>query len=87
MSVQLRSIGRTHIRDLTRQLADLPGVLNVYFLAGANDFQLHVACASTSALGDFVVDNLSLMQDVALTETHLIFEHVSGRPVPLDYRL
>lgn len=82
VSVQLRPAGRSHIRDLTHRLADLPGVLNVYFMAGANDFQLHVACASTSALSDFVVDNLSPMQDVALTETHLIFEHIAGRPVP-----
>lgn len=80
--VQLRSGDRSHIRDLTQRLAQLPGVLNVYFMAGANDFQLHVACASTSALSDFVLDNVSSMPDVALTETHLIFKHVSGRPVP-----
>lgn len=86
VAVRLRPGGRAHIRDLTRRLAELPGVLNVYFMAGVNDFQLHVACHSTSALSDFVVDNLSSMQDVAVTETQLIFEHVSGRSVPLGNR-
>ncbi len=79
VSVRLRPGSRSRIRELTGRLASLPGVLNVYFLAGANDFQLHVACESPSALSNFVVDNLSASQDVALTETTLIFEHVAGR--------
>lgn len=80
VAVRLRAGSRSRIRELTGRLAGLPGVLNVYFLAGANDFQLHVACESTSALSDFVVDNLSASQDVALTETNLIFKHIAGRP-------
>jgi len=54
----------------------------VYFLAGADDFLLHVATASTERLRDFVVVNLSVNRDVALTETSLIFEHIrAGAPV------
>jgi DNA-binding Lrp family transcriptional regulator len=51
-------------------------VLNVFVLAGVNDFQLHVAAASPDALRDFVVENLSASRDVASTETNLIFEHI-----------
>jgi DNA-binding Lrp family transcriptional regulator len=50
-------------------------VLNVFFLAGKDDFLLHVAAASTQALRNFVED-LSASGDVAYTETSLIFEHV-----------
>src|SRR3712207_6860621 len=58
-------------------LAGLPGVLNVYFLAGADDFQVHVAAESPDALRDFVVRNLSASRDVAMTETHRSEEHTS----------
>jgi CDP-glycerol glycerophosphotransferase (TagB/SpsB family) len=58
----------------------VPGVLDVYFLAGRNDFQVHLAVADPATLRDFVVKNLSAVPDVAMTETNLIFEHVRPRP-------
>lgn len=74
--VRLHAGARTRIGDFGGWLAGLPGVLNVFFLAGTDDFQVHVAAASPGALRDFVVDNLSASPDVASTETHLIFEHL-----------
>ena len=56
-------------------MAQLPEVLNVFFLAGADDFLLHVAARDTENLRDFVV-TFSGNADVALTETNLIFEHI-----------
>jgi hypothetical protein len=47
----------------------------VFFLAGKDDFLLHVAAASTSSLRDFV-ERLSSNADVSYTETSLIFEHI-----------
>lgn len=79
VAVRLQSGARTRIRELSYRLALLPDVLNVYFLAGANDFQLHVACESPEALSNFVVDHLSASSDVALTETNLIFQHITAR--------
>ena len=64
------------LRD--EKLAALPGVLNVFFLAGVNDFQIHLAAKSPDDLRDFVVRNLSASRDVATTETNLIFEHITG---------
>jgi len=49
--------------------------VDVYFVAGANDYLLHVAVPGTSDLRDFVAEQLSRDPDVALTETSLIFEH------------
>ena len=74
--VRLQGNARARIGEFGGWLAQLPGVLNVFFLAGADDFQVHVAAESPDALRDFVVRNLSASKDVAMTETHLIFEHI-----------
>ncbi len=57
----------------------MPEVLNVFFLAGADDFHVHVAARDPDDLRAFVVDHLSSAPEVALTETNLIFEHKRGR--------
>jgi DNA-binding Lrp family transcriptional regulator len=77
ISVRLQAHARARIGSFTEQFAALPGVLNVFFLAGADDFQLHVASRSPDDLRDFVVRNLSASKDVAGTQTSLIFEHVA----------
>ena len=77
IAVRLQSDARGHIRRFVADVARLSEVLNVFFLAGTDDFLLHVAAASTEDLRDFV-ENLSSHADVAYTETSLIFEHVRG---------
>ena len=82
VSVRLHGHARAQIGDVGARLAGLPGVLNVYFLAGVNDFQLHVAARSAEELRDLVVTHLSGSRDIASTETNLIFEHIgNGSPV------
>ena len=51
----------------------------MFFLAGKDDFMLHVAAESTEDLREFV-QKLSSNADVAYTETSLIFEHVRANP-------
>lgn len=75
IAVRLQSGARGHIRAFVRNVAHRPEVLNVFFLAGKDDFLLHVAAASTEDLREFV-EALSSDADVAYTETSLIFEHV-----------
>ena len=75
IAVRLQSDARGHIRAFVADVATRDEVLNVFFLAGKDDFLLHVAAASTEDLRDFVED-LSSNADVAYTETSLIFEHV-----------
>ena len=83
IAVRLQSDARGHIRRFVADVARLSEVLNVFFLAGKDDFLLHVAAASTEDLRDFV-ENLSSSADVAYTETSLIFEHVRGT-APLSW--
>jgi DNA-binding Lrp family transcriptional regulator len=78
VSVRLAAHARERIGSFAQRYAGLPGVLNVFFLAGVNDFQIHLAARSPDDLRDFVVRNLSASRDVATTETNLIFEHIPG---------
>ena len=76
IAVRLQSSARGHIPSFMAAMADLPEVLQVFFLGGADDFMIHIAATSTENVRDFVVVNLSGNPDVALTETNLIFEHI-----------
>jgi DNA-binding Lrp family transcriptional regulator len=80
ISVRLRPESRGSLEAFAHAMAGLPEVLNVYFLAGADDFLLQVATAGSDELREFVVHHLSESSDVAMTETNLVFEHLRGRP-------
>lgn len=78
ISVSLQAGARGKIRSFIQQMRRKPQVMDVYFLAGADDFILHVAARDTDDLRAFVVENLNADQDVAGTQTSLIFEHLRG---------
>ncbi|GAB2488407.1 Lrp/AsnC family transcriptional regulator [Jatrophihabitans fulvus] len=82
IAVRLQSHARSHIPQFMARIAELPEVLDVFFLGGADDFHVHIAATGTGNLRQFVVENLSANPDVALTETNLIFDHVKARVVP-----
>jgi DNA-binding Lrp family transcriptional regulator len=78
ISVSLQSNARGRIRHFISEIRKLKQVIDVYFLAGADDFILHVAARDTDDLRAFVVENLNADPDVAGTQTSLIFEHLRG---------
>src|ERR1700722_2083875 len=78
ISVNLQSNARVKIRSFIHQIRGRRQVMDVYFLAGADDFILHVAARDTEDLRSFVVENLNADADVAGTQTSLIFEHLRG---------
>ena len=59
-----------------RELAGRPEVRDVYLLGGTDDVLAHVQVADSDALRQFVIDHLSTRQEVAHTQTSLVFEHV-----------
>lgn len=75
IAIRLQPDARHAIGEFTAVLSRFPEVLEVYFVAGANDFLVHVATASTDALRRFVGEQLNRDPAVAGTETNLIFEH------------
>jgi DNA-binding Lrp family transcriptional regulator len=75
IAVRMQGHARARLTSFLHELADLPGVRDVFLLGGAHDFFVHVAAPDTDGLNDFVVEHLSANPDVALTETNLIFQH------------
>ena len=76
VAVRMQSGARNQLAGFARRIAARPEVMDLYFLAGADDFLVHVAVEDTDALRVFVLEQLSARTEVALTETSLIFEHV-----------
>ncbi|MFX0578564.1 Lrp/AsnC family transcriptional regulator [Nocardia nepalensis] len=83
IAVRVHANARPHLAEFGEQLAELDEVLNVYFIAGADDYLIHVATADSEGLRVFVLEHLSAHRAVASTETILIFEHVRPRTRPM----
>ncbi len=67
------------VHALADALADTPRVLQVFHVAGADDFLVHVAAADTAALRDIVLEHITVHPVVRATETQLIFDLRDGR--------
>lgn len=78
VAVRLRAQARGEIETYAQRVITLPNVINVFFLGGADDFLIHVACSSTAQLRDFVAQQLSMDTSVASTQTNIVFDHLSG---------
>lgn len=75
IAVRLQAHARKH-DEFTKRIAMLGEVDDIYFVAGTNDYLLHVAVADARRLRDFVIEHLGSDPEVAGTETTLIFEHL-----------
>ncbi len=80
VAIRLQPHARSAMNEMTAALTARPEVLDVYFVAGANDFLIHVATGSTDELRRFVGDVLNRDPAIAGTETYLIFEHTRALP-------
>ena len=81
IAVRLQADARANIGSFAKDVAKLPGVMNVFFLGGADDFMVHVAAEDTEALRRFVAEHLSRRPDVANTVTNLIFDHTHASAI------
>lgn len=59
-------------------LVRTPGVIEVFHVAGADDFLVHVAVEDAAALRDIVLQHITVHEMVSTTETHLVFERREG---------
>jgi DNA-binding Lrp family transcriptional regulator len=80
IAIRLHAHARGNLRRFQAYLERLPATRHVYFVAGDRDFLLHVAVADAVALRELVSDTLSLREEVAATNTSLIFDHAPRRP-------
>ncbi|MEP7192164.1 MAG: Lrp/AsnC family transcriptional regulator [Actinomycetota bacterium] len=76
IGVRLQADARGMIPSFAKRLAGMPEVRNVFFVAGGQDFFVHIVAPGTAELRRFVVVNLSGSSEVASTETNVILEHL-----------
>jgi len=76
IGVRLQADARKAMPAFAARLAGMGEVRNVFFMAGDQDFLVHVVAKDTAELTQFVVVNLSGNPEVASTETNLIFQHL-----------
>lgn len=59
----------------SESIRDLPGIIQSFFVGGADDFLVHVAVADSAALRAMVVEHISAQPSVASTRTSVIFAY------------
>jgi DNA-binding Lrp family transcriptional regulator len=84
VKVRLGSHNRDHVHSFHRTLAQVPGVLTAFHVAGEDDYLLHVAVATAEELRDLVLEHVNVHPVVRHTETQLVFEVIPGRGVLTD---
>ena len=75
IAIRLHAHARGDLRRFQSYLEDFPATRHVYFVAGDRDFLLHVAVRDAAELRTLVSDTLSVREEVAATNTSLIFDH------------
>ena len=75
ISIRVHPHARRSLSRFQAYLTELPESRQVYFLAGDRDFLVHAAVRDTEALRALVSDRISMREEVASTNTSLIFDH------------
>lgn len=78
VSVRLGTHDAADMREFMTRLSSLPGVVDVFFLAGRDDYLVHLVAPGSDALRELVLAHLSSDPLVQHTETSLVFEHRPG---------
>jgi len=76
IAVRIRPPSRMNIDGFRSWAIELPEVVGVFVVAGAEDFLLHVAVGDNEALYAFVIDRLTERPEVADVRTSVVYEHV-----------
>ncbi len=82
ISIRLRQHATIDFEALIAEMSRAKEVVNVYLLAGANDFLVHVAVRDVEHLRSVVLDTFTARYEVAHIETSLIFEYVKASALP-----
>ena len=78
ISVRLGSHNQAVVNEFFDAIVQVPRVLQVFNVAGSNDFLVHVAVEDAEALRDIVFEHITVHRAVRQTETHLAFEARRG---------
>lgn len=78
IKVRLANHTGEKVTALFDALATMPRVLQVFHVAGVDDFLVHVAVQDAAALRDIVLEHITVHPVVRGTETQLVFELRDG---------
>lgn len=78
IKVRMRNHTPENVRELFDALSRIPHVLQVFHVAGVDDFLVHVAVSSAETLRDVVLGYITVHPSVRSTETQLVFELRDG---------
>ncbi|GAA2940452.1 Lrp/AsnC family transcriptional regulator [Microbacterium luteolum] len=78
IKVRLANHTGPKVTALFEALASIPRVLQVFHVAGVDDFLVHVAVEDATALRDIVLEHITIHPVVRGTETQLVFELRDG---------
>ncbi|WP_208617623.1 Lrp/AsnC family transcriptional regulator [Microbacterium oxydans] len=78
IKVRLANHTGAKVTALFDALAGVPRVLQVFHVAGVDDFLVHVAVEDATALRDIVLEHITVHPVVRGTETQLVFELRDG---------
>lgn len=76
--VRLGRHNEAGVAELLDALAAMPGAIEVFHVAGVDDFLVHLAVEDAEALRDAVLQHITVHEAVLTTETHLVFERREG---------
>ena len=75
VAVRLRRHAEDDVERFWLHVEQMPEVISVYHLSGANDFLCHVVVEDAQHLRQVAVSGFTTLQEVAHIETSIIFEH------------
>jgi DNA-binding Lrp family transcriptional regulator len=78
ISVTLRSGERQQISEFAEQLREVPGVTQLFFLGGVEDFIIHLMARDSDHVRDFVMAYLTEHPAVSTTRTSIVFSHTQN---------
>jgi len=82
VAVRLRRHAEEDVDRFWIHVEQMPEIINVYHLSGANDFLCHVVVEDARHLRQVAISGFTALREVAHIETSIIFEHraKSGYP-------
>lgn len=83
IAVRLMRHSRSTVESFREHLRSMSEVMDIYHLAGANDFLLRVGVRDSDHLRELILSAFTSRPEVAHVETALIFEHV--KPVDASH--
>ncbi len=79
IAVRIRRHAPEDLARFRARVLELPEVVNLFHVTGANDYLVQVAVRDSDDLRRFAVESMVAMPEVTHIETSLIFEHVAGQ--------